>query len=72
MSKHEQLALEIAELEQKNISIDVIALQEISDVRFPELVSLNGYNPIKLKKRRGMRGGGVGFYVKKGLNAEII
>jgi exonuclease III len=57
---------------KKNISIDVIALQEIWDVRFPELVSLNGYNPIILKKRRGMRGGGVVFYVKKGLNAEII
>jgi exonuclease III len=72
MSKHEQLAFEIAELEQNNISIDVIAVQETWDVRFPELVSLNGYNPIILKKRRGMRGGGVGFYVKKGLNAEII
>jgi hypothetical protein len=24
------------------------------------------------KKRRDMRGGGVGFYVRKGLNAEII
>jgi hypothetical protein len=30
-----------------------------------ELVSLQGYNPLILKRRRDMRGGGVGFYVKK-------
>jgi hypothetical protein len=72
MSKHENLSLEIAELEQKNITIDVIAVQEIWDLRYPELVSLAGYNSIIFKKRRNMRGGGVGFYVRKGLNAEII
>jgi hypothetical protein len=72
MSKHENLSLEIAELEQKNITVDVIAVQEIWDLRYPELVSLHGYNPIIFKKRRNMRGGGVGFYVRKGLNAEII
>jgi exonuclease III len=72
MSKHEKLSMEIAELEQKNIIIDIIAVQEIWDIRYPELVSLNGFNPIMFKKRRDMRGGGVGFYVRKGLNAEII
>ncbi len=72
MSKHENLSLEIAELEQKNITVDVIAVQEIWDLRYPELVSLSGYNPIIFKKRRNMRGGGVGFYVRNGLNAEII
>jgi hypothetical protein len=64
MSKHEKLAVEIAELEQKNVKIDIIAVQEIWDIRFPELVSLNGFNPIIFKKRRDMRGGGVGFFVK--------
>jgi exonuclease III len=72
MSKHEKLAMEISELEQKNVIIDVIAIQEIWDIRYPELVSLDGFNPIIFKKRRNMRGGGVGFYIRKGLNAEII
>jgi len=72
MSKHEKLAMEISELEQKNVIVDVIAIQEIWDIRYPELVSLDGFNPIIFKKRRNMRGGGVGFYIRKGLNAEII
>ncbi len=53
------------------ISIDVIALQETWDIRYPELVIIDGFNLI-YKKRRGMRGGGVGFYVKNGLKAEIV
>ncbi len=61
LSKHEQLVLEIAELEQKNIVVDVIAMQEIWDIKYPELVVLNGFNPVIFKRRRGMRGGGVGF-----------
>jgi hypothetical protein len=72
MSKHEQLVLEIAELEQKNISVDVIALQETWDIKYPELVVLDGFSPVIFKKRRGMRGGGVGFYVKNGIQIEII
>jgi hypothetical protein len=28
MSKHEQLSMQIVELEQKNISVDIIAIQE--------------------------------------------
>jgi len=72
LSKHEQLVLEIAELEQKNIVVDVIAMQEIWDIRYPELVVLNGFNPVIFKRRRGMRGGGVGFYVRNGIQAEVI
>jgi exonuclease III len=72
LSKHEQLVLEIAELEQKNIVVDVIAMQEIWDIRYPELVVLNGFNPVIFKRRRGMRGGGVGFYVRNGIHAEVI
>ncbi len=32
MSKHEQLVLELAELHQKNIIVDIIALQETWDI----------------------------------------
>jgi hypothetical protein len=65
MSKHEQLVLEIAEFEQKNITVDVIALQETWDIKYPELVVLDGFNPIIFKRRRGMRGGGGRILCKK-------
>ncbi len=72
MSKHAQLASEIAELEQNNLRIDAIAIQETWDVRFPELLPINGFNKLLFKKRRNMRGGGVGFYVRNGITAEIL
>jgi hypothetical protein len=72
MSKHSQLVSEIAEMEDKNLHIDVIAIQETWDVRYPDLLSLPGFNKLLFKKRRNMRGGGVGFYERNGLNAEIL
>jgi hypothetical protein len=39
-SKFEQFSNEISELSEKNICVDVIALQEVWDVRYPELFSL--------------------------------
>ncbi len=72
MSKHEQLSMQIIELEQKNISIDLIAIQETWDVKYPELIALNGFQPFVCKRRRNMRGGGIGFYVKKGIQLEVI
>ncbi len=71
-SKHENLCLELDELIKNNINVDVIALQEIWDVRYPELVAIDGFKPLIYKKRKGMRGGGVGFFIKNTLNAEII
>lgn len=52
--------------------VDVVALQEIWDIRYPELVAVDGFKPLIFKKRRGMRGGGVGFFVKNSLSAEIL
>jgi exonuclease III len=71
-SKFEQLSNEILELSGKNICIDVIALQEVWDVRYPELLSIPGYKPLICKTRQGMRGGGVGFYVKEYLNVQVL
>ncbi len=39
---------------------------------YPELFSLPGYKPLIFKSRQGMRGGGVGFYVKEHLNVQIL
>ncbi len=72
LSKHEQLSLEIAELECKNVTSDAIALQETWDVKYTDLVPLKGFNPLIFKRRRDMRGGGVGFYIRNGISAEII
>jgi hypothetical protein len=72
MSKHENLTIELAELEKNNICVDVIAIQETWDIKYPDLVSINGFCPVIFKRRRGMRGGGVGFYVRNGIQAEII
>jgi hypothetical protein len=72
MSKHENLTIELAELEKNNICVDVIAIQETWDIKYPDLVSINGFCPVIFKRRRGMRGGGVGFYVRNGIQSEII
>jgi hypothetical protein len=72
MSKHSNLVSEIADMQQHNLFIDAIAIQEIWDLRYPELVPISGFQEILYKKRRNMRGGGVGFYVRNGISAEII
>jgi len=66
------LCFEINELIKKNINIEIIALQETWDVKYPDLFPITGFNPLICKRRRGMRGGGLGFYVKEGLRAEIL
>jgi hypothetical protein len=67
MSKYEAFSLELSELKQKNVCIDAIAIQETWDIRYPELVNLEGFHPVIFKRRRDMRGGGVGFYIRNGL-----
>ncbi len=71
-SKYEQLLLEISDFSSSNINIDVIALQEVWDIRYTELFQIPGFKPLMCKKRQGMRGGGVGFYVKNHLNVQIL
>ena len=71
-SKYEALLNEIAELELKKIKIDAIALQETWEIRYPEVLCLPGFKPIMFKNRKGMRGGGVGFYIRENLDAKII
>ncbi len=63
-SKYEQLVEFISELYAANISVDVIAVQEIWDIRYPELVNIPGFQPLVHKSRRNMRGGSsLGRYV---------
>jgi exonuclease III len=71
-SKYEQLCLEINELVAKNIEIDAIVLQETWNIQYPELLDIDGFKPLIFKKRRGMRGGGVGIYIKNNLSASVL
>jgi len=71
-SKFDELQLFILELQQKGLNIEVIALQETWDIQYPDQLIIPGYQQIVFKNRLGMRGGGVGFYVKNGLNFKIL
>lgn len=71
-SKFESLKSEILLLQAKNIHVDVIAIQETWDVKHPEILLLPGYQQFIFKKRTGMRGGGVGFYIKSGIHYQIL
>jgi hypothetical protein len=71
-SKHEQLLQEIEAIAHQKLNIDIIAIQETWDIQYPDLLTIPGFKPIIFKKRKGMRGGGVGFFVKNYLKAEII
>jgi hypothetical protein len=41
-------------------------------MKYPELFPLPGYKPLICKTRVGMRGGGVGFYIKNHINVQIL
>jgi hypothetical protein len=69
-SKFEELQQFVHDLRLKGINLEVIALQETWAIQYPELIP--GYQQIVYKNRLGMRGGGVGFYVKNGINFKII
>jgi len=71
-SKFEEFQQFIHDLHQKGINLEVIALQETWAIQYPELLIIPGFQQIVYKNRLGMRGGGVGFYVKNGVNFKIV
>jgi exonuclease III len=72
MSKYDELRAFVSELYSKKIPIDVIAIQEVWEIRQPELLPIPGFQTLIFKSRKNMRGGGVGFYVREGLNCKIV
>jgi len=58
-SKHERLVQLLLDLNSVNIIVDAIAVQEIWDVQYPELVNIPGFKQLLYRKRTDMRGGGV-------------
>ena len=69
-SKFEQLKDYIDFLKTKKIQIDVIALQETFSIINPDMFKLDNYDLIYINRKS--RGGGVGFYVKKGIKFKIL
>ena len=43
-------------------------MQETWNINYPHLLELPGFQPLIYRNRNNMRGGGVGFYIRKGLN----
>jgi hypothetical protein len=58
MSKYDELKSFIVELSSKKIQIDAIAVQEVWEVRQPEILSIPGFQNFVYKTRTNMRGGG--------------
>ena len=71
-SKFENLCNFINDLLEQNVNIEIIAIQECWQIEFPELLVISGYHPFIFKQREGMRGGGVGFYIKENISFEIV
>ena len=70
-SKHEKLCTFIHELLKNDVTIDVIAVQEIWQIQNSNTIQIPGFNFFH-KARAFSRGGGVGFYVNENLSAKII
>jgi hypothetical protein len=56
----------------KGICVDVIVMQEIWKIQYDSLITLPGYQRLVYKNRKSGKGGGVGFFIKEGLNYKII
>ena len=70
-SKYQKLINLLNHFSSKGVNIDVIALQEVWQIPFPDLLQIPGYN-LFFKTRKKIKGGGVGFYIKDTINAQII
>ena len=72
LSKYEKLKNLILSITNKGIVIDIIAIQETWSIKYPHLLSIPGFQPLVFANRSKGRGGGVGFYVRNGLNFKVI
>jgi hypothetical protein len=67
-SKFESLKAMVRTLQNSEIPVDLIILQETWELKFPEKLILPGFQRIVSRTRQVGRGGGVGIYVRNGLN----
>ena len=71
-SKFNRLSEMISILGNEDTLFDIIALQEIWDIKDLKSLALPGYHELVFKSRSNARGGGVGFYIREGLNFKVI
>ena len=71
-SKFENLKQLIVNITNKGIQIDVIAIQETWGVKYPKLLIIPGFQEIIYANRKKGKGGGVGFYIRNGINCTIL
>ena len=69
-SKYDELKHLIHEISKQNINVLAIAIQEIWQIPHPDLYLIDDYS-LMLSQRKSGRGGGVGFYVKNGLDSKV-
>ena len=73
MAGHAKLLAIINEFLTAKIPIEIIALQEIWQTPYPELVVLPGFNFVYNKRVAVLsRGGGVGFYIHENLKYQTL
>ena len=70
-SKYFNLNIIITEFLKNKVPIEIIALQEIWQIPFPETVKIDGFNFI-FKQRSNAKGGGVGFYLNENISYKIL
>ena len=71
MSKFDDLYSLITQLTTSNVNIKIIALQEIWNIPYPELVNIPNFKFVH-KTRNLNKGGGVAFYVKNDIHFKIL
>ena len=71
MSKHGELTSFVLDLVKNCVNVAIIAVQEIWNIQYPELVNIPGYEFV-FKSREKAQGGGVAFYVKHGIPFKIM
>ena len=71
-SKHEKLKNFILSLTNRGIQIDLIAIQETWKIPNLALVSIPGFQPFLTSNRKVGKGGGVGYYIRNGINFTIL
>jgi hypothetical protein len=67
-SKYEPLKIFIQSLLYSEIPVDLIILQETWELKFPSQLTIPGFQNIIYRTRERGRGGGVGIYIRNGLN----
>ena len=71
MSKFDELSSLIIRLSTSNVNIKIIALQEIWNIPYPELVNIPNFK-FAHKVRNVSKGGGVAFYVRNDIHFKIV